>query len=190
MAAIVFQTNKKTGITYAYESKSYWDKEKQQSRATRKCIGKVDPETGKIVPTRKKKKKENPSEQSKKRGPAAITQTNRQFYGATYLFDQIGKQLGITADLKRCFPETYRQIQSIAYYLILEDNNPLSRFQKWSALHKHPHGQHIPSQRSSELFASITEADKERFFQLQGKRRSEKNTGLMILLQYPATPLV
>ena len=26
MAAIVYQTNKKTGIIYAYESKSYWDK--------------------------------------------------------------------------------------------------------------------------------------------------------------------
>jgi hypothetical protein len=39
MAATVYQTNKKTGITYAYESISHWDKEKQQSRARRKCIG-------------------------------------------------------------------------------------------------------------------------------------------------------
>ena len=53
MATIVFQTNKDTGITYAYESVSYWDKEKQQSRARRKLIGKVDQETGEIVPTRK-----------------------------------------------------------------------------------------------------------------------------------------
>jgi hypothetical protein len=45
MAAIVYQTNKKTGITYAYESTSYWDKSKQQSRARRTCIGRVDPET-------------------------------------------------------------------------------------------------------------------------------------------------
>ena len=54
MAAIVFQTNKKTGIIYAYESISYWDKDKQHSRAKRKCIGRVDPETREIVPTRKK----------------------------------------------------------------------------------------------------------------------------------------
>lgn len=40
-------------VTYAYESVSRWDKEKQQSRATRKCVGKVDPETGKIIQTRK-----------------------------------------------------------------------------------------------------------------------------------------
>ena len=57
MPAIVYQTNKVTGITYAYESVSYWDKEKQQSRAKRKCIGKLDPETGEIIPTRKQKRK-------------------------------------------------------------------------------------------------------------------------------------
>ena len=49
--AIVTQTDKRTGITYAYESKYYWDKTKQQSRATRSCVGKVDPATGQIIPT-------------------------------------------------------------------------------------------------------------------------------------------
>ena len=33
--AIVTQTDKRTGITYAYETQYYWDKEKQQSRAKR-----------------------------------------------------------------------------------------------------------------------------------------------------------
>ena len=28
--AVIFQTNKKTGITYAYQNEPYWDKEKQQ----------------------------------------------------------------------------------------------------------------------------------------------------------------
>jgi len=98
----------------------------------------------------------------------------RGFYGATYLFDAIGEKLGITADLKKCFPDNYKQILSIAYYLILEDSNPLSRFPKWAATHKHPHGENISSQRSSELFASITEDSKEHFFRLQGKRRVEQ----------------
>jgi len=30
--AIVTQTDKRSGITYAYETAYYWDKEKQQSR--------------------------------------------------------------------------------------------------------------------------------------------------------------
>ena len=50
---IVKMHNKKTGITYVYESESYWDKEKQQPRNRRRLIGKIDPETGEIVPTGK-----------------------------------------------------------------------------------------------------------------------------------------
>ncbi len=57
MSCIVYQTNKKTGITYAYESISYWDKEKQQPRSKRKYIGRVDDETGEIIPKRDKKTK-------------------------------------------------------------------------------------------------------------------------------------
>jgi transposase len=40
-------------------------------------------------------------------------------------------------------------------------------------LHKHPYGEDISSQRSSYLFALITEDDKIRFFKLQGRRREE-----------------
>ena len=32
---IIKQLDKRTGITYVYESKAYWDKEKKQSRAIR-----------------------------------------------------------------------------------------------------------------------------------------------------------
>jgi hypothetical protein len=49
MASVVYQTNKKSGVIYAYKSISHWDKEKQQSRAKRVCIGRVDPETKKII---------------------------------------------------------------------------------------------------------------------------------------------
>jgi hypothetical protein len=49
--AIIHQYDKRSGLTYAYESHSYWDKEKKMTRAKRKLIGRVDPETGEIVPT-------------------------------------------------------------------------------------------------------------------------------------------
>ena len=174
MAAIVYQRDKRSGITYAYESISHWDKEKKQSRSKRTLIGRVDKETGQIVPTDGRGKKKKDSTSALKKGPIPTTVTTRSFYGATYLFEAIGDKLGITDDLKKCFPRDYKKILSIAYYLILEENNPLFRFEKWSALHKHPYGKNIPSQRSSELFASITEEAKEQFFRLQGKRRTEK----------------
>jgi hypothetical protein len=55
MSCIVYQINKKTGVKYAYESVSYWDKEKQQPRSTRKYVGRVDPETGEIIKSRGKR---------------------------------------------------------------------------------------------------------------------------------------
>ena len=171
----VNQLDKRSGITYVYESTSYWDKEKKQPRSKRKLVGRLDPETGDIVPTdgRGKRRNQKSLDNPAKRGPVPATKTERLFYGATYLFDQIGMETGIAADLKACFPKTYKQILSVAYYLILEDQNPLFRFRKWAKLHMHPHGADIPSQRSTELFQSITEEEKMHFFRLQGKRRFE-----------------
>jgi hypothetical protein len=165
MAAIVYQKDKRSGLTYAYQSVSYWDTEKKCSRAHRTLIGRVDKETGQIVPTDGRNR--NPKEKR------AAESAGRSFCGATYLLDAIGKRLGITEDLRKCFPETYKQVLSIAYYLILEDSTPLYRFGKWGSLHRHPHGRDITSQRSSELFSGITEGDKQRFFSLQAKRRVE-----------------
>jgi len=49
--AVIYQHDKRSGITYAYESFSYWDKEKKMTRAKRKLIGRLNKETGEIVPT-------------------------------------------------------------------------------------------------------------------------------------------
>lgn len=49
--AIIKQFDKRTGITYVYDSKSFYDKEKKCSRAKRTLIGKIDPDTGEMIPT-------------------------------------------------------------------------------------------------------------------------------------------
>jgi len=174
--SIINQLDKRSGITYVYESTSYWDKEKQQPRAKRRLIGKRDPLSGEILSTDGRGKKRNEkldTVQPAKPGPIPTDMTNRRFYGATYLLDEIGHTLGLAEDLKQCFPTAYKQIQSIAYYLILECDSPLYRFEKWSALHKHPYGKAIPSQRSSEVFAGIDEETRNKFFKLQMRRRQE-----------------
>lgn len=174
--AIIYQKDTRSGITYAYEAQYHWDKTKKQSRSVRKLIGRVNKETGEIIPTdgRMKKSKAVQGNTPSKRGPVPSTKSARTFYGATYLFDAIGEKLNITEDLKSCFPADYKQILSIAYYLMLEDNNPLSRFEKWASIHKHPYGKNIPSQRSSELFMDISEDAKNKFFALRGERRKGK----------------
>lgn len=66
--AIIKQYHKDTDTTYVYESTSYWDADKQQSRSKRKLLGKLDPVTGEIIPTgtRGRKKKEVPAEDAGK----------------------------------------------------------------------------------------------------------------------------
>lgn len=69
--AIIHQHDKRSGITYAYESHSFWDKEKKMTRAKRTLIGRVDLATGEIIPTDgrgrkdkiKKEKEETPDYQ-------------------------------------------------------------------------------------------------------------------------------
>ena len=66
--AIIKQYDKRSGITYAYESVAYWDPEKKMSRAKRKLTAlimfnaepHINPETGEIIPTdgRNRRKKD------------------------------------------------------------------------------------------------------------------------------------
>ncbi len=169
--AVLYQKDKRSGITYAYDSVAHWDKEKKQSRAKRTLIGRVDPVSGEIVPTNQSHRRA--SSAKKETFIRDIMSVSRRFYGCTYLLDAIGEKTGITRDLESCFPDTYKQILSIAYYLILEDKTPLLRFSRWGTSHTHPYGEAITSQRSSELFASVSESAKYKFFNLQLKRRSD-----------------
>jgi transposase len=179
--AIIHNHDKRLGITYVYNSTAYWDKEKKQSRAKRTLIGKLDPVTNEVVPTdgRGRSKTKNvsrtdPNKTESTEQPIPLPVTKRSFFGATHLLDVIGEKIGIKEDLQNCFPKTWQQILSIVYYSILEDKSPLYRFEKWHHLHQHPYGQNITSQRSSELFSSITENQKQMFFKRQGERRLEK----------------
>ena len=68
---IIFQHDKRSGLTYAYEAEYWWDEKLKQSRSKRKIIGKVDTNVylaggliglseneirERIIPTKSKKK--------------------------------------------------------------------------------------------------------------------------------------
>lgn len=80
--AIVKQYHKDTDTTYVYESTSYWDAEKGQSRSRRKVIGKVDPVTGEVIPTggrgRKKKDSDTATEDAPRKSLPEDTETIRR----------------------------------------------------------------------------------------------------------------
>lgn len=73
--SLVKLKDKRSGTTYVYESESYWDKEKKQPRSRRKLIGKLDEETGEIVPTGKSgRKKGSGRKQEENSSPEPITE--------------------------------------------------------------------------------------------------------------------
>lgn len=59
----IVKIKNQSGITYAYEATSHYDPVKKQSRPTRKYLGRVDEETGEIIPTegRRGRAKKKPS---------------------------------------------------------------------------------------------------------------------------------
>ena len=59
--AIIKQLDKRSGITYVYDSKSYRDPETKKVRSKRTLLGKLDPETGDIIPTDGRGKKRSPN---------------------------------------------------------------------------------------------------------------------------------
>lgn len=84
--AIIRQYHKDTDTTYVYESISYWDPEKKQSRSKRRVIGKLDPVTGEIVPTGKRgrpRKKKVESDDSR-----AISSTSTESDQRTLIREQ------------------------------------------------------------------------------------------------------
>ena len=116
MSCIVYQTNKKTGITYAYESFSYWDKEKKQPRSKRKYIGRVDSDTGEIVTTRKRRSDAGESSDSIDEYIAQLKQTvreqrnqitllNKELEALTRKYEKAVKLIGNIASLSTAFEE-------------------------------------------------------------------------------------
>ena len=65
--AIIDQYDKRSGVTYVYESKSEWVPELKQSRAKRRLIGRRDPDTGEIHPTQRRRIKDSDESDSEQK---------------------------------------------------------------------------------------------------------------------------
>ena len=102
--------NKKTGVTYVYESTSYWDQERKQSWNKQVYIGKIDPGTGKFVPAKRLS-----SQQAATRDPA-VTAT-AQVIDPAVILSEFAQHLGLRKLLNSCFPDMHSQILTMAYYL-------------------------------------------------------------------------
>ena len=147
MPSHVNHVNKKTGVTYVYESVSYWNKEKKQARNKQVCIGKLDAVSGKLIPS-----KRLAPEQAALRDPA--TTASAEIVGTSVVLDAITERLGLGTLLKSCFPKEYGQILTMAYYLTSR-GGALSHCGTWCKSHAHPFQEPLSDQRISEIIRSI-----------------------------------
>jgi transposase len=155
MSCLVNVINKNTGVTYVYESQSYWDKEKQKPRNKRICIGKLDPGSGNFIPSKRLKPKQ-PID-----NPPVVT-ASAEIIGPSLILNEITAEFGLDKLLQSCFPDTYRQILTMAYYLVV-DGRALSHCEGWCKSHAPLLAQSLASQRISEILTSITFDAKQTF---------------------------
>jgi hypothetical protein len=156
MAYRVQQVNKKNGVTYVYESQSYWDKQKKQSRSKRVCIGKIDPDTGEFVPS----KRLDPA-QAAVRDP--VVTASSQVEGSILVLDTFAQRIKLSKMLKSIFPSFHRQILLMAHYLCVM-GGPLSHCEAWIRAHDTSYASSLSSQRISELLRKLSTDGKQSFF--------------------------
>ena len=162
MAFRVAHLNKKTGTTYVYESVSFWDKEKKQSRNKQICIGKLDPETGELLPSKRRTPR---SDQDSLTPPVVHSEPHTvtaSIVGPSIILDSLAEQLGIVKLLRKAFPDSYASILSMVYYLVCQ-GGALCQCESWTRTHRHPSRESLSSQRISEILASITTNSKQTF---------------------------
>ena len=102
MACVIKVTDKRSGITYAYRSVSYWDKEKKAPRNRRTLIGRVDPVTGEIVPTDGRRRKSTTAKDNEVQNnvmPVTNTTTDHSIY-INRLESILGMLQNLTSEVK------------------------------------------------------------------------------------------
>lgn len=159
MASLTYHHNKKTGTTYVYSVQSYWDKEKKSPRNKQKCLGKLNKETGEIIPSVKR------SKIALRAASAPGVTATTLIAGPYLLLENLTKQMGLDILLKKCFPGASEMIMSLVYFLV-QKGLPLAHCEPWSIAHEHPFGNILISQRISDLLSCISEDDRQKFLSL------------------------
>lgn len=94
------QHKKPNGTVYVYKIvDNYWDPKKQQSRNRQVCIGKLDPETGELIPSKRL------SESRVVPLDSAVT-ARTSVSGPAMVLNRIDEETGLSRALAKAFPDT------------------------------------------------------------------------------------
>ena len=99
--------------TYLYEAESYWDPEKKQPRQKRKYLGKKDPQSGEVIPPRRRS-----------------TPRFARDFGHVFVLRQLAEEVGLARCLEEGFGADGEQILALAIYLAAE-GRPFYLFESW-----------------------------------------------------------
>lgn len=156
MSSQTYHHNKKTGVTYVYSVNSYWDKAKKRPANKQVCLGKLDKETGEVIPSKRIKGI------AKRAASAPEVTATSLVVGPYLLLEKLTEQTGLDTMLKKCFPEIHSAMLSLVYFIV-QKGLALSHCEPWSVGHLHPFGELMISQRISELLPCITDDARQRF---------------------------
>jgi len=146
---------KVSGKTYVYYVTATYRNEKGKPTCERSSIGRLDEETGRLIPNR------NYYEiYLKQPAPAA---TGIYDCGVNYVFEEVMSKLGISKLLKKCFPENYKEILTVAQYM-LSEGNVMYYLDDYTESHKTALNESISSAKSSKIFSSLRQEDMLIFF--------------------------
>ena len=165
--------------TYLYESNSYRDKN-GNPRSKRICIGRIDPVNGEEV--------FNPEyiervlgtdKQPKISGSERLfsindikTSRNRE-YGVQYLLNCIAETTRLLGALKGSLPNSWERVLALAGFMVAS-GEPAMYCEDWLNRKDSLDSGELSSQKISELLLSITDSERNTFYENWGKLRQEQ----------------
>ena len=164
MGRLVYHRKKDSGTTYVYEVvDEYWDKAKKQMRSKQVCLGKLDSNTGELIPSKK----------DRQQSQTAMTATT-SVAGPMLVLDRIAQETGLKAALKRAFPEQWERILTLAAFIVCT-GDALVHADAWCRNHEVLAQGPFTSQRISEWLAAIREDGRQTFFKAWARQVSEQD---------------
>lgn len=159
---------KPNGTVYVYKIvENHWDPKKQQSRNRQVCIGKLDPDTGELIPSKR-------LDESQAAALVTAVTVRTSVSGQAMVFNRIAEETGLTKAMEKAFPDSWRHILSLAWYMT-STGNALSHAEAWCDNHETPFGGSASSQRISELLERMSEDERQTFFKLWGRQVCEND---------------
>ncbi len=156
--------------TYLYESTSYRD-DQGRPRNKKVKIGKIDPYSGETIYTSEYIKKAGltpPSKDVKNQKDSLVEDAKEildsvKDYGVYWFLVKIAEKTGLYDILQSSFPSIWKEIFTLACYLIVSDK-PVMYCEDWLSENEWIDVKNMSSQRISDLLCSFGETERNRFY--------------------------